>query len=429
MSHVTLTTVVRNAQTLSMLLKYTDMLVERGLLNCLRIVDKTTTVVDDETIRSLLFAGGEAIKRRDPGAAHFEALEGYRHRVVEKSIVPGGDVVTIVTKGSVGTCIGLATLTKNSTNFEIVLDSEKCYARRGRGGGAIIASVPMKSLGGSQGVWRAYELEWTIDGSLKITNDLNESLCISNFGDGLFEELKITVSAPIVGRVDIIVSSLPLVDILCIDFFKKSYTKCYVSDPEPVVEGIEIVSSDDIVFIDVDGWASLLDNGVPLVIGDLRAFDVLKLGKLLIRAAKVRECHVSFLERSRRVMGCVDGLRKKSVLLASNIDDSVVKLLNGKQSGVPVLFSTMTTDLVFDQKLLDGYRNLMNTGFQGADLTADAVAALIHVDSIIDDVVGCNDFLAELVEKLPEVEKKYLLGLLFDESEYIRSNIVEEQVD
>ena len=420
MPKVTLTTVVRNPATLPLLLKYTDELVEQFLLHSLRIVDCTMNVDQSTAVKSLLSSDGEkncfipnidlgVIKSRDPRAVYLQSFEGYQHVSAGRSMTMGGGSVTVAVKGPDGAHIGLSFPERKQTNLEVVLNSNKCLIRQGRGGGNVIASGSMQTSLNNGKMWRTFQLVWDESGKFRVVNDIGEQVEVDMSGGSNF--LDLTVSPPVKGVSDVLVSSLLLADMLRSDSLKRGYASYYKKEP-PAAGGVDIISNSDIVFIELSGWESLVSGGIPLVIGDIGAMGALKRAGLLQRTEDARATHVSFLERSRNILQKVATLRSKNIPLVSNVESAVILSIGADKIGNPTLFSSLVGDLAFDQKLLKGYEDLLNIGAVGEDLSPRADETLSYLDSIVYDDLKCRDFLAELVEVLPESRRKYLLELL-----------------
>jgi hypothetical protein len=417
---VTLTTVVRNPETLPYLLKMTDGLVEAGLLTELRVIDEAGGHDGTTKLRSMLPTDAamgtrivvvdlEKIRARDPQSYFAAGASDYRHRSTGFSLVPGGYSVTVAMRGSRGAIIGLE-------KMELVVGPQICFLRRGRGGGSTIASLAVDGVVAGGLSWRSVVLVWDLAGRLSVTFDTGDTFDADiplSVGS-----LSLTVTPPPKASADIVVSSLTPTSLGASD--PRMYATYHKQWPEPILNGFEVTSRADIVFIDRTGWEDLVtrEDVLPLVVGDATSLGPLRRLGFVRRSEDERDVHLSFLDRSAKVIEKCSKFRKEGNELVLSSDDGLFLISRPKKSlGSPAVICVLSKGLVSDSLLLEKYRSLVDEGPIGGDLNSIETDILAHLDSLVAKQSskgqdGVGDFLLELVEVLPVDARKKLADLL-----------------
>jgi hypothetical protein len=191
----------------------------------------------------------------------------------------------------------------------------------------------------------------------------------------------------------------------------RSYAYYYSNVPEKVSEGFELFSQNDIVYIDLDNWSSLLYESVPLVVGDAAHLSALRRAGLFNRY-DVDGLHKSFLDRSFMCIERTRRLASQKIALMTS-DNSSVIINNSKNSsfGVPVLICVLDSKSALDSNIIDGYSSLLKFGPVGEELTPSAEDVIAYLDSIIEDP-KFEFFLLEFIERLDSTRRARLLELL-----------------
>jgi hypothetical protein len=417
---VTLTTVVRNPETLPYLLKVTDGLVEAGLLTELRVVDEAGGHDGTTKLRELLSTDAalgtrivvvdlEKVRARDPQSYFATGASDYRHRSTGYSLVPGGPSVTVAIRGSRGAIIGLE-------KMELVVGPQICFLRRGRGGGSTIAGLGVDGVVAGGLSWRSVVLTWDSAGRLSVAFDTGDTFDADiplSIGS-----LSLTVTPPPKASADIVVSSLAPTSLGSSD--SRMYAVYHKQWPGPVVDGFEVISKADIVFIDRIGWEDLVtrEDVVPLVVGDSTSLGPLRRLGFVRRSEDERDVHLSFLDRSAKVIEKCSKFRKEGNELVLSSDDGLFLISRPKKSlGSPAVICVLSKGLVSDSLLLEKYRSLVDEGPIGGGLNSIETDILAHLDSLVAKQSskgqdGVGDFLLELVEVLPVDARKKLADLL-----------------
>lgn len=415
MANVTLTTVVRNVGTLPLLLKLTDKLVSSKLLTSLRIIDETkkpesafeiraVARVDGDTQSSIPHVDVDAVIGTDPKAFRGMKMEGYYHHYTNQKLFQNSVALTVGIRG--GGIIGLTS--QDNRKFEVVFDAGSCCIRSGRGGGSVLAVHPESGLSCGGLGWKLYKLEWRESELIVTAYDTGATFtaqCPRMDGP-----LDVTATALAQGACDIVVTHAAPVEIISKDLSHRSYVSYHTSSPAGV-DGTEVISKKDIVYIDIEGWALLQQGSVPLTVGDENDAGAFRRSGVIQQSKTEREVHTSFLSRSKGVVGKIKKLRDDGIKVQSSLN-SIVQVASDAELGTPVLFAVLSQELADDAELLAEYSKLIDGGPQGEPLVTSAQDILIYLDSLVADPKAMVAFLNEVVEALPQAERKYLHDLL-----------------
>lgn len=415
MANVTLTTVVRNIDTLPLLLKLTDKLVASGLLTALRIVDETKKPESAFSIRSSAATDGDtqtliphldldAVIEADPKAFRGMKMEGYYHHNTNQKLFQNSTSLVIAVRG--GGIIGLTS--QDNRKFEVVFDAESCCIRVGRGGGSALAVHTESGLSCDGLGWKLYKLTWQDNEISVVAHDTGATFtaqCPRMDGP-----LDVTATALAQRASDIVVTHATAAKIISKDSSHRSYVS-YHSKMPSAVDGVEVLSKSDIVYIDSAGWTSLTQGSIPLTVGDNSDVGAFRRAGLIQQSKTEREVHSSFLSRSKGIIDKVKKLRDDGVAVQSS-SDSVVQVVGISGLGTPALFAVLSEDLAGDAELLADYSKLIDGGPIGDPIVSSAQDVLIYLDSLAADPKMMIAFLNEVVEVLPSAERKYLQELL-----------------
>jgi len=414
MANVTLTTVVRNVGTLPLLLKMTDQLAASGQLAALRIIDETNSVAGAFEIRSHVKIDGDKgslvphldeslIFAQDAHAYHGSKLNGYYHESTNKILEQNQAGLLVAVRG--GGIIGLAS--QDNRKFEIVFDTGSCFVRVGRGGGTPITvhSAPGIGCGGKE--WKLYTIAWQKNEIHVTAHDTSMTFITSC--PRMDAPLVVTASARPEGFSDIFVVSAEPASIISTDSKIRSYATYHSTFPTSA-SGVEVISTDDIVYIDLEAWSDLSFGGAPLVVGDIASVSVLKRAGLLQASESENAVHSSFLSRSKGIVEKTRKLAADGVMIQAQ--NSVVKVSSASDLGKPVLFAVLSKNVVGNLTFHAGYLSLLVDGPLGETLSSSAKDVLVYLDSLAVDSPAMKDFLNEVVEALPKAERDYLQSLL-----------------
>lgn len=415
MQPITITTVVRNPATLPLLLALTDKFYSDGLLTKLRVVDYTPDATGTIVVRGLVPMDGSsntrsivvdysAVQQKDPRSYISTGVTGYHYKTTGFKLQKNGDSVTVAMRSTHGGSVWVSAGGRGAPGIEVVLSSSGCFIRRGKGGGTKVQEVLDSGVVDGGTGWRTIELSWSHDGQFVATLDTGSVLtCVAEFS-GI--EVDVNISSSPTGIADIVATSLssgslgPGID--------RSYAYYYKQLPPEEIEGFELVSSNDIVYIDPVGWQHLLDSGVVLAVGDNSHIPALRRAGVLKQGLDV---HASFLDRSYRCIEKMDHLISEGV--SFNVADGTHVVRNGVRTtiGLPALLCVLDEACVNDLKIIDRYSLLINDGPIGDALTPSAEDVLAYLDSIITNSKA-DEFFIELAESLNPQQKIRLIELL-----------------
>lgn len=418
MHPITLTTTIRNSATLPLLLKITDELHAKGLLTMLRVVDCTSKSTEKAEIRNNIPMDGvtktrsivtdfATVREKDSKTRILTGLTGYHYKTTEFKLVRGGPFVTVAIRSSHGGSVWISQGSRGRSGVELVFGPSECFLRRGKGGGARVHEVATSGVAYEGMGWRAAELRIGLDGNLTVKLDTDDVLSCSMDDDSF--EFEVNVSSSPIGISDIVVTSVAMYDLG--STANRSYAYYYSTTPDPVGEGVELLSQNDIVYIDQSGWRSLFFGAVPLVIGDLSSFSACR------RAGLFNECdfenvHKNFLDRSFR---CIERTRQLlSLNVSINVDGCTSIVVNGTENptfGPPVLICTLDSRSVINSEIVARYSSLLDFGPIGEELAPAAEDIIAYLDSVIEGP-KFDAFLLELVERLNSSRRSQLLKLL-----------------
>lgn len=418
MQKITFTTVVKNPATLPLLFEMTDKLVSAGLLHSLRVIDKTEDHKRTTRLRSLLPMDGDTGSRivlvdfdvlrvKDPCARVMSGMTGYRHKTTDVFLVPGGPSVTVAARGPEGSYIGVFSRDRVTGGFELALKKDSCFLRRGKGGGAVLDKVDVPGVVAGGCAWRSAEISWKEDGKLEVKIDTGDVLKVDMPKE--IGELSLTVSASPVGLSDIVVTSLGSFD-MCDVEVDRSYASYFLSTP-PEVDGLEVRCSSDVVMIDVEGWASIIEGGVPVVIGDATSLGALRRLGIISKSESSADVHRSFLSKSKASIQKIKFARDSAVETLYDKSKSSVLINRSSELGPPVLFSVLNEEVVFDSSIIEEYSNLVYEGLVGPE-EQNYDNVLMHIDRFVADEESAKRFLLEIVEAIPVGYRRYLLDTL-----------------
>ena len=414
MQPIIITTVVRNPMTLPLLLSLTDNFVERGLLTKLRVVDETPDAAGTIAVRSLVPMDGvtntrkvvvnySTIRQKDPRAYISTGLTGYHYKTTGFNLVQGGDPVVVAVRGSHGASIWVSSGGRGAGGVEVVMNGSGCFIRTGRGGGDKLSEIPDSGVVDGGTGWRTVEL--ALVGSEFIAT-LDTGTCLKCGVDFGMAPVGVNISSSPVGIADIVVTSLP-VGSLGPDV-DRSYACYYKSRPPADESGFELVSNNDIVYIDPVGWENLFESGIILAVGDAAHLPAVRRAGI---AKSGTSDHESFLDRSFRCTARVEQLWADNI--SFNIESGTHILKNGSRivSGPPVLVCVLEASRVDNLEVIKRYSSLLESGPVGEPLDPAADDVIAYLDSILADPKA-DEFLIELVESLNQRQKSRLVELL-----------------
>jgi len=418
--NVTLTTVVSNYSTLPVLLKATDKLVSAGLLNSLRIVDRTSDDFGTEQIRSIVPIDGvtntrivtldkDSLRFIDPRAHVAMGMTGYRFKTTNFKLEPGGSSVYVMARGSAGSYIAVSPGGSNVGGVEIGLEKTRCFVRVGRGGGTFNNVLDVSGIVAGGRGWRAVELNLDVDLVLTIRLDTGAAMSTQlRLGNGDFF---VSVSSPAGGLSDFIVSRLDPIKFRPESLVDRSYVSYFASQPEPV-EGIEFVSDIDLIYVDVDNWLRLVDEkAVPLIVGDPACHSSLRRLGVLKESTTSKEVHTSFLSRGKAINDRIKNLVFRKIFV-SIVENSKFKSAISDKMGVPaVMCGLINAEKDLDPAILAGYSELICNGPSGEELGLEATDVLAYFDVLLSST-GSEEFLLELVEAMPKDKREFLINVL-----------------
>lgn len=411
---IILTTVIRNSETFPILLKYANVLHSMNCLDSLRIIDRCLNDNDSIKLKKKLFSDNvditssliKELKEVDPRCYHAESLQNYHHEKSGKTLVKGGPACRIFYQG-VGVCLGLGS---HRGAKEIVLSAKDCFIRDGKGGGNIVTRAEVSDI--SLTAWNYAELSWVVDGTIRVITEVGEKMEI--LVDDGYEAYDLTVSSLANGKVSVALTDHLVDNIL----EKQSSFYEYISYSRLIpkkVDGCEVLSKNDIVFIDINSWKdNILKSGVPLVIGENTCFDVLKSMKMFKCSDKQIEMHRSFLTRTKRVLSkCKSDytsslkIDKKSKVVEINHSD-----VGASESGPPIIFSILSKNLLTDHRLIEDYSNVDLSNIIHCHDDHDESCVIIHLESILQDPKKTEELFYEIAETLTEQQRKKMLNML-----------------
>lgn len=419
MSKTVITSCVRNIRTVPILMQYTDQLHDLGLLSSLRLVDCTNNKDDSSSLRKLCFFGGDLgsvmldldyskILEKDPMSIIAAGVSGYRHRTTSINLGPGSSPISFFIKG-LGGSIGI-------NKWEVVVRSEKCFARAGRGGGNIISELctePAVAAVDSSALWKFVSISW--DG-VKINVEFAgcESLNFDTPSD--WSSIDVTFSALGSEPVDFIITRSSIFDLKVSNPDVRSYASYHATYPNNDSNDIEIFSKDDIIFLDVEGFKDLTQGfGRIVSIGDDSYRGILRRMELGLNALNKKDMHHQFLDRASRWISRAKKLREKkipfSVEEGLNVNSGII---GNNSSGLPVLISVIDESISKNDDVIGRYESLKDS-IKSIDYTPEDHE--LNIISYVDSVVGGNDekvkeFLKEMVGILKKENKDFLLSLL-----------------
>ena len=420
MEQATLTTVVTNPDTLRILLKITDKLHEEGKLSSLRVVDKTKDIAGTVTLRSLLPIDGETgkkivmvdydvVKSKDTKATIAKSLLGYHYQNTSCRLVPDGESVTVASRSSHGSYVFISKEPRGPSGFEIVMGESSCFVRRGKGGGDPICSgdFPGVVVGGTG--WRTVKLALDSFGRVALEFDNGKTMAV-DFQESV-EMIYVAISSTSKGSADFVVSKLDHEDMRPVFASTRNYASYFSFMPERV-GGKEVVSEQDVVYLDEEGWNSIVSRGgIPLVVGESASAVALKKANIFKTTTEEKASHFSFLERSFRCVDRVRCLAKDGVEFSSTSKKVRAYSSEETSNGVPALFCVLLPDVCYDSEILEGYNKLAVEGPTGDAFTRSASDILAYVDSALDGGQG-EEFFLEFIELLTRQQKEQLFNLL-----------------
>lgn len=418
MRPITLTTIVSNYATLPIFLKVTDELVSIGLLDSLRVIDRTPDDFGTEQIRSIIPVDGETgsrivtldkeeLRLADPTAHVATGMTGYRYKMTGFKLQAGGASVYVITRGSVGSYIAVSPGGKSSGGVEIGLEKTRCFVRTGRGGGTPSDSLCSPGVVAGGRGWRAIKLNLTIDLKLLIELDTGATMTVQLRPEDA--EFMVSISSPAGGLSDFVVSYLNPTNFQPRASVDRSYVSYFLKPPDPAA-GIEFVSDIDLIYVDKKNWQRLVtEKAVPLVLGDPACCSALRRLGVLKESNTSKEVHTSFLARTRAISDRIDDLifRKISVCMT----DSKFKSKISENMGIPALVCGLQGRALQDPDVLAGYVELISNGPSGEAVINHASDVLAYFDALLNST-GSEAFLLELVEAMPKDKREFLFKVL-----------------
>jgi hypothetical protein len=192
----------------------------------------------------------------------------------------------------------------------------------------------------------------------------------------------------------------------------RAYASYYSDMPKPVVEGVEITSLSDIVYIDVDAWeSSILKGGVPVVVGDRASLGCFRRFGLISRSEASFEVHKRFLTKSGLFIKKMNYASKNGIDVLYERFESTIKRNDDVCLGAPVLFSTLSDETLFDKRMIREYSELVPDESLIQE-EVDCKNILVHLDSLVADEESAKNFLLEVVETIPAKYREYLFEAL-----------------
>jgi len=258
--------------------------------------------------------------------------------------------------------------------------------------------------------WRAVELRLGVDGLLTIVIDSGESMEAQlRPEEGSFV---VSVTSPAGGLSDFVVSHLDPSKFGPVSSVDRGYVSYFASLP-PATEGIEFISNIDIVYLDKAGWRRLVEGtAVPLVVGDPAHCAALRRLGVDWAIGFTEDVHVSFLNRSRGVLGRIEDFASRDVPIMNNVESKFgLRGGGGREMGPPALICGLRGSALRDPDVLAGYLDLIQNGPRGAEVADRAGDVLAYFDVLLNST-GAEKFLLGLGEAMPRDKKEFLLKVL-----------------
>lgn len=390
MHPITITTVVRNPATLPLLLALTDKFYSDGLLTKLRVIDCTSRLTDTAVVRSLVPMDGSSntqsivvdystVQQRDSRAYISAKTTGYRYETTGFKLQKGGDRITVAVRSTHGGSVWVSAGGRGAAGIEVVLSNSGCFIRRGKGGGTKVQEILDSGVVEGGTGWRTIELSWSHDDQFVAALDTGSVLaCAAEFGGG---DVDVNTSSSPTGVADIVVTSLPSSLLgLSID---RSYAYYYKQPPPAETEGFELVSKNDIVYIDPVEWKNIIESDVTLVSGDDAHLSALQLADIL---KQDQDTHSNSLDQPFLCVEKIDSLNCSSSLdqlfrciekigrlnadsISFNVADGTYISRVGAKSttGLSSLLRVLEADRINDLNVIDRYSSLISQGPEGAE--------------------------------------------------------------
>lgn len=386
-----ITAPVRSERTLRILAALAPSLFDCGL-GLLRVVDRTGRGLAAERF----VPGAVTVRSSFPDAVVHPDLRGYRHRPLGE-LERGGPPLTVGVRGEPNFSVGVSTVARRVDTAEWEFSSGRCAARRGWGGGRVLAEHEGTYLSDRGIAWRAWEVRWETSGELVLRDPLGVEVRIDPFAAALPERVSVSASAPPGGACDFFAVRSGLAEVLAAEPMRAPRVSVHSAFP-PGISRREVTFHRDIVFGEVDSLRALASGEVaaydPCDLGDLDALGV---------AVGVTDPLGAFAADPRRSLRAARALRDSG---AHPLVPRSARTVSGPalvDRGPPVLWATC--DAHGDDPALVGLEALVD------ELPLD-VGPGEGVGG--DDPAGTESFLADLAGAVPVRHRERLAEILLD---------------
>ena len=363
MSSITLTTVIQNSAELLPLLQVTDLLVSEGLIDSLQVVDQTGSDVGSAMLRNLVAVDAltsskivvvdlEHIVKNDSGAYIATGVSGYHHMATGINFKVSETKLTIAVRG--GAHIALTKSGRGSTGYEIVLDKECCFIRRGRGGGSILSKIKTPGIVAGNEGWKTVTLTWNYENQLVIKLDTGEKMIVDiPISSDKLDVYNVTVSSLVGGTSDIVITKLRHYELAPAKNGNRYYASYMTEFPTLVNGDVEILFlKDKIFYVNLTGCINLIENGTPVIINNERSTNVLEYKRNDIIKSFVSDSIQSslFNQSLRTILSRIKTLQNVDNEKNVAYNDSSLLLVNIKDNqfqehGEPMLFAVLSKNM------------------------------------------------------------------------------------